>query len=112
MHMLTDENGNPIAHGGDHVHSHEHSHTHSHDHEHTHEHSHDHHHDHGAHAETDALIGYMVSHNAHHAEELKEIAHTLRHEGRGEIADCIEAAVTDFAAGNEKLSKALEMIKG
>lgn len=157
MHMLTDENGNIIPHGGDHEHSHEHSHTHSHehthadghthshehehhhthdhdhdgghthdhahneehahehshDHEHIHEHSHDHHHhDHGAHAETDALIGYMVSHNAHHAEELKEIAHTLRHEGRGEIADCIEAAVTDFAAGNEKLSKALEMIKG
>ena len=108
----TDENGNIIPHGCDHEHSHEHSHTHSHDHEHTHEHSHDHHHDHGAHAETDALIGYMVSHNAHHAEELKEIAHTLRHEGRGEIADCIEAAVTDFAAGNEKLSKALEMIKG
>lgn len=105
MHMLTDENGNVIPHGCDHEHSH--------DHEHTHEHSHDHHHhDHGAHAETDALIGYMVSHNAHHAEELKEIAHTLRHEGRGEIADCIEAAVTDFAAGNEKLSKALEMIKG
>ena len=112
MHMLTDENGNIIPHGCDHEHSHEHSHTHSHDHEHTHEHSHDHHHDHGAHAETDALIGYMVSHNAHHAEELKESAHTLRHEGRGEIADCIEAAVTDFAAGNEKLSKALEMIKG
>ena len=54
----------------------------------------------------------MVSHNAHHAEELKDIAHTLRHEGRGEIADCIEAAVADFATGNEKLSKALEMIKG
>ena len=70
MHMLTDENGNIIPHGCDHEHSHEHSHTHSHDHEHTHEHSHDHHHDHGAHAETDALIGYMVSHNAHHAEEL------------------------------------------
>ena len=90
MHMLKDENGNIIPHGE----------------------GHDHHHDHGDHAETDALIGYMVSHNAHHAEELKEIAHTLRHEGRGEIADCIEAAVADFATGNEKLSKALEMIKG
>lgn len=152
MHMLTDENGNVIAHGGDHTHSHEHSHTHNHEHTHAdghthshehehnhahahehaegnahdhahddahahehcngHEHNHEHSHDHGAHAETDALIGYMVSHNAHHAEELKEIAHTLRHEGRGEIADCIEAAVEDFAAGNEKLSKALEMIKG
>ena len=104
MHMLKDENGNIIAHG------HEHDHEHHHDHDH--EHHHDHHHDHGEHAETDALIGYMVSHNAHHAEELKDIAHTLRHEGRGEIADCIEAAVEDFAAGNEKLSRALAMIKG
>lgn len=104
MHMLKDENGNIIAHG------HEHDHEHHHDHDH--EHHHDHHHDHGEHAETDALIGYMVSHNAHHAEELKDIAHTLRHERRGEIADCIEAAVEDFAAGNEKLSRALAMIKG
>lgn len=94
--MLKDENGNIIAHG----------------HDHDHDHAHEHHHAHGEHAKTDALLDYMVAHNAHHAEELKEIAHTLRHEGRGEIADCIEAAVTDFAAGNEKLSKALEMIKG
>ena len=104
MHMLKDENGNIIPHGEGHHHDHAH-----HDHAH---HDHEHHHDHGDHAETDALIGYMVSHNAHHAEELKDIAHTLRHEGRGEIADCIEAAVADFATGNEKLSKALEMIKG
>lgn len=102
MHMLKDENGNIIPHGEGHDHHHDHDH---HDH-------HDHHHDHGDHAETDALIGYMVSHNAHHAEELKDIAHTLRHEGRTEIADCIEAAVADFATGNEKLSKALAMIKG
>jgi ABC-type Zn2+ transport system substrate-binding protein/surface adhesin len=99
--MLTDENGNVIAHGHDHDHEHEH-----------HDHDHEHHHHHGEHAETDALLGYMVSHNAHHAEELKEMAHTLRHEGRGEIADYIESAVVDFAAGNEKLSKALDLIKG
>ena len=95
MHLITDENGNAVAHGHEHHHEHEH-----------------HDHQHGEHAQTDALLGYMVSHNAHHAEELKDMAHTLRHEGRDEIADCIEAAVADFAAGNEKLSKALEMIKG
>ncbi len=95
MHIAADENG---------------THTHAHGGEHHHDHTHTHHH--GEHAETDALIGYMVSHNAHHAEELKEIAHTLRHEGRGEIADRIEAAVADFARGNEKLSEALKMIQG
>ena len=92
MHIVSDENGTHThVHGG--------------------EHHHDHSHDHGAHAETDALIGYMVSHKAHHAQELKEIAHTLRHEGRREIADCIESAVEDFARGNGKLSEALAMIK-
>lgn len=79
---------------------------------HTHDHQHEHHHHHGEHAQTDALIGYMVDHNIHHAEELKEMAHTLRHEGRDAIADKIEAAVADFAKGNEKLSEALKMIKG
>lgn len=95
MHIVANENG---------------THTHAHGGEHHHDHTHTHHH--GEYAETDALIGYMVSHNAHHAEELKEIAHTLRHEGRGEIADRIEAAVADFARGNEKLSEALKMIQG
>ena len=92
MHIVSDENGTHThVHGG--------------------EYHHDHSHAHGAHAETDALIGYMVSHNAHHAQELKEIAHTLRHEGRREIADRIESAVEDFARGNGKLSEALAMIK-
>lgn len=86
MHIVSEENGACAhAHGGEHHH--------------------------GGHAETDALIGYMVSHNAHHGEELKEMAHTLRHEGREEIAGYIEAAVADFTRGNEKLSKALEMIQ-
>lgn len=89
MHLVSDENGTH-AHGGEHHHGHHH----------------------GEHAETDALLGYMVAHNAHHAEELGEIAHTLRHEGRGEIADRIESAVEDFARGNEKLGEALKMIQG
>ena len=57
MHLIKDENGNLIPHGGhDHAHEHEHTHedgtvhshphTHAHDHEEDHHHSHEHPHDH------------------------------------------------------------------
>lgn len=47
MHLIEDENGNPIPH--EHEHEHTHTHTYEHSHPHTHEHGHedDHHHDHG-----------------------------------------------------------------
>ncbi len=59
MHLIQDENGNPVAHGHDHEHAHthtyehthEHSHEDGHDHEHAHthtyEHTHEHSHEHG-----------------------------------------------------------------
>ena len=70
MHIITDENGNPVPHGhgrdeyrsgaetghehhgheGDHEQQHNQEHEHEHQHEHEHHHDHDHHHDH-AHAE-------------------------------------------------------------
>ena len=43
-------------------------------------HSHDHSHAHGQEVSPEerlALLKYMVQHNAHHAEELHELAHTL-----------------------------------
>ena len=61
MHLLHDENGNPVPHGGHHEHSHEHSH--SHDcgngcHEHCEGECKD---------ENVALLTYMLQHNEHHA---------------------------------------------
>ena len=75
-----------------------------------HEHTHDHDHEHKAHSpeETLALLGYMIDHNRHHAEELHELAHSAGEES----AELIHEAVELFNAGNEKLSKALSLLKG
>ena len=91
MHIIHDENGNPIAHGHDHEHAH------------THEHGHDHDHDHAACAsdrtaraaamtagdKTAALLDYMLKHNEHHAAELDQLADRLRAEGKEAAADQI-----------------------
>ena len=75
------------------------------------EHIHDHHHDHEhkAHSpeETLALLGYMIDHNRHHAEEL----HDLAHSATPDAAALIHEAVDAFLAGNEKLEKALAILK-
>lgn len=75
-----------------------------------HEHTHDHDHEHKTHSpeETLALLGYMIDHNRHHAEELHELAHSAGEEP----AELIHEAVELFNAGNEKLSKALSLLKG
>lgn len=59
-----------------------------------------------------AMLTYMLEHNRHHADELHEIAHKLSHEGYSEASDMLHEAVGDFEAGNTKLDKALNLIKG
>lgn len=78
----------------------------SHDHEH--EHHHDHSHGAASPAETLALLQYMLGHNRHHAEELHELAHGTE----GEASELLHAAVADFERGNEKLERALTLLKG
>ena len=75
-----------------------------------HEHIHDHEHPHKAHSpeETLALLSYMTDHNKHHAEELHELAHGVS----DEAAALIHEAVALFDSGNEKLEKALSILKG
>jgi len=75
--------------------------------EHTHDHDH-HHHDHSSPEETLALLTYMLGHNRHHTQELHELAHGVE----GEAAALLHAAVADLEAGNEKLGRALAMLKG
>ena len=95
MHIIHDENGNPIAHGHDHEHAH------------THEHGHDHDHDHGCASDncgscndcgdkTAALLDYMLKHNEHHAAELDQVADRLRAEGKEAAADQIKKAVDEL----------------
>ena len=116
MHLLKDENGNPIPHGGhDHGHCHEHSHEHGHSHE-------------GgcAHAsecggscdteakcknETIALLTYMQQHNEQHAAELDQMADNLEKMGMSDAARQIKDGVADFQKGNMRLSLALTLVK-
>ena len=109
MHLLYDENGNPIPHG-------------AHD---EHHHHHDHHHEgedcgHACNAcgseekckdENLALLTYMLQHNEHHAAELDEMADKLEKAGMADAAKQIREGVSDFQKGNMRLGLALTLVK-
>ena len=104
MHLLYDENGNPIPHG-----------------------AHDEHHHHEGedcgHAcnacgseekckdENLALLTYMLQHNEHHAAELDEMADKLEKAGMADAAKQIREGGSDFQKGNMRLSLALTLVK-
>ena len=102
-------------------------HHHHHDHDHPHEHHHhDHDHDHchsdcgscGCHCEhtpleeLQALIQYMVNHNAAHARELAQLAEQLKATGNSAAYEQVLAAVSDFEKGNMRLSMVLFSLNG
>ena len=101
--------------GGHHHHDHHH---HDHDHEHCH-HDHDHHHcgscgcqcEHTPLEELQALIQYMVNHNAAHARELAQLAEQLKATGNSAAYEQVLAAVSDFEKGNMRLSVVLSSLK-
>ena len=110
MHIIYDENGNPVSHG--------------HEHEHHYDHEHHHEHDHaacdaqncesgcgGCQDKTAALIDYMLKHNEHHAAELDQLADKLHAEGKDAAADQIRKAVDEFKKGNLYLGLALATVK-
>jgi hypothetical protein len=135
MHLIQDENGNPIAHGHEHEHTHTHSYEHSHPHTHEHGHEEEHTHSHEAAGGCDrdcdgcgghphehehevpsgdkmtALLDYMLKHNEHHAAELDQVAEKLRQEGKEQAAEQIKKAVDEFQKGNMYLSLALALTK-
>ena len=113
-------------------HDHEHHHDHHHcDHHHDHDHHHcDHHHDHEHHhhdhdhcgscqghcqhtpmEELQALMQYMVNHNAAHARELAQLAEQLKAAGNPAAYEQVMAAVSDFEKGNMRLSMVLFSLK-
>ena len=94
MHILKDENGNPIPHGG-----------HDHDHGHSHEH---HHHDPASKGDkTLALLSYMYDHNVQHTEELLGMADQVEEAGKTTVAAKIREAAAEFNKGNDLLHEAL-----
>ncbi len=101
MHLIKDENGNPLAHG--HAHGEEHGQAHP--------------RGEGAHGtgepkkEALALLDYMLHHNEHHACELDQMADNLEKLGLFVPASAIRDAVSDFQKGNMRLGLALSALK-
>jgi len=94
-----------------HEHEHEHTYTHSHPHEHEpgHEQEHDHPHNHGDVSPKErarALLGYMIEHNEHHAEELAALVDVLDGSARKRLLE----AIGSFEAGNVQLREVLELM--
>ena len=77
---------------------------------------HHHHHDLDASSssreEAIALLGYMVAHNEHHAEELSELAETMRKLELFQVAEEIETSIESFKEGNLNLRQAFALLKG
>ncbi len=119
MHIVTDENGNPVPHGHD-ASCHEHEHCHAqengcpgHEH-HAHEGHHHHLHDHAEPQTKDqmaALLDYMAKHNEQHAAELDRMAAKLAENGRADAAEHVRKAVDEFQKGNLYLNLALSMVR-
>lgn len=122
-HTYTHSHDHDHIEGEEHIHEHEHEHTHQHVHEdgsvHTHTHSHEDGHEHShthTHAEaaagisdaekTKALLGYMIDHNEHHAEELADMLPSLGGEAQKKLSEAIGC----FEAGNVQLREVLELI--
>lgn len=74
---------------------------------HTHEDGTTHAHPEYTHEELIKLLEYMESHNAQHAEELHELAHQIE----GDAHEYIHEAVKEIKASNEKLAKAIDLLK-
>ena len=127
-HSMGGEHNHSHTHEHTHEHTHNgvahtHSHTHEHEHGHEHPHTHDHSHDCGGSCagcaggcghtpmeELQALMKYMVSHNAAHAKELADLAVQLEKAGSHAAYEQVMAAVSDFEKGNMRLSMVLNSL--
>ena len=54
----------------------------------------------------------MVAHNEHHAEELSELAETMRKLELFQVAEEIETSIESFKEGNLNLRQAFALLKG
>lgn len=101
MHLVKDENGNPIPHGA---------------HEHCAEHGHCQEQECSSckgepEKESLAVLSYMLTHNEHHAQELDQMAENLEKLGMKDAAAQIKEAVSEFQKGNMRLSLAVTLVK-
>ena len=57
------------------------------------------------------LMDHTIHHNEHHAEELSQLAESMRGLGMADVAEEIEGALLDITEGNLKLRAAFALIK-
>ncbi len=123
----THEHDHAHVHQHDHPHQHEHLHGEGHTHDHEHGHHHHHHdHDHGCSGECGgcqnkcehtpmeelaALMKYMATHNAAHANELAQLAKQLEQAGNRTAYEQVMAAVSDYEKGNMRLNVVLASLQ-
>ncbi len=118
-----------VVHSHPHSHEHAHDHVHPHTHDHLHEegHAHEHHHhnhdcdhncggcgakcEHTPMEELMAMMKYMASHNAAHANELAALAQQLEKAGNHAAYEQVMAAVSDYEKGNMRLSAVLSSLQ-
>jgi ABC-type Zn2+ transport system substrate-binding protein/surface adhesin len=98
-------------------HNHDRHHPHDHTHDHGHDHGHDHPHHHGGHdallkspAEVAKFLQYTLQHNAHHAEELDGLAHSLDHLTRPDEAGEIRACIAELKKVDSRLEALLKKL--
>ncbi len=75
-------------------------------------HGHEHHHDIMSKEETLATLDYMLKHNRHHADEMRELAHNLEHLDLQAAADAVKESAGIYDKGSDKLDAALKLLKG
>lgn len=79
-------------------------------HEHHEHHGHEHSHAIQSKEETFATLGYMLKHNQHHTEELRELAHNLEHLDYTQAAEELKRCAESYDKGNEQLAAVLESL--
>ena len=74
------------------------------------------HHEHGheimSKEETLASLEYMLKHNRHHTDELRELAHNLEHLDMAAAAKALRDSAEEYDKANDKLDAALAAAKG
>lgn len=96
-----------VEHDNERPEKHTQEHTHTHSHEHTHEHGHDHEDGPMTMEKVKALLGYMVSHNDHHAEEMADLLDHLPEASREKLLK----AIGTFEAANVELKEVLDTLE-
>jgi hypothetical protein len=58
-----------------------------------------------------AYLKYTLHHNGHHADELHDLAHTLEHLGRADVAEELHNCMEDMRCANDHLENSIKILE-